>query len=146
MFHLHKDSQLEDVIAEAAVEFWACVTNRTPPMDSCASLDVIKRVIREAEKAVVVDPEIVKEWLEAVDTFKAAKDLREGCQATVIQALGDAEIGEIGNTGERITFFSQRSGPSTDYPALREDKLFDKYCKQGTHRTLRHKKPKKGKK
>lgn len=108
----------EELVAELQareVEWWRSyvVADRCPP-DDPPKLPTLKRMLRNPDALPrAIDPVLVAEWQEAKAIAKRATMHEERCKAFVLNALGDAEIGEC-ELG-RVTYFeAARAGYTVD--------------------------------
>jgi putative phage-type endonuclease len=124
MFAVQHNAAIEEVIRRAADAFWACVQSETPPINSHASLQVVKRLRHQPEKIISIDPAIVAAWLEAKAAAQSAKDADEDATAALLTAIGDAEAATAGEFGA-VTYLEQTRNECV--------------CKASTFRVLRHK-------
>jgi putative phage-type endonuclease len=145
MFTVKQDQFVIDEICDKSIEFWDHVIAHVQPPDIVPSMAFIKRIRREPQKTVDIDPQLVKNWLSAKESLKLAEHVKESAQEAVLSALGDAEGGRCGELG-MVTFLEQ-SRRSTDTKALTADmpEIAKKYEKVSTFRVARLKKPKKPK-
>jgi putative phage-type endonuclease len=139
------DPVIKDIVCDRANAFWKDhVLKDIPPANVLPHPAIVKRVRREPESLVEIDPELIDTWLKAKDAAKLAKTAEENAQAAVLAALGDAEAAdcELG----RFTYFSQ-SRLGIDTPALKAEKpnIYEAYLKETTYRVARFKKAAGGK-
>jgi putative phage-type endonuclease len=132
LFNIFHSPALAEVILKSADEFWAKnVQADTPPTNSTASLQIVKRIRREAEKVVEIDRELVQKYLDADLRLRSAEEEQEEAKARVIQALGDAEAGACGELGA-VTYYQQHRKETVqkacDFRVLR-------YTKKGLKRS-----------
>lgn len=126
MFEVHRNEKIVGMILEAAEAFWVKnVQTDTPPADSSASLQVVKRAIRQTGKTTEIDPQLVEDWLEARGRASQAEKAAEKAQAQILAAMADADAARAGRFGA-VTYYQQTR------------KAYQ--CKASTFRVLRHKK------
>jgi putative phage-type endonuclease len=107
MFTIPRSPKICDIIRERAEHFWQKnVLGDTPVEGSNASLEVVKRLKHEPEKVGLVDPALIRAWIDAKEAEKIAKDAHDTAQAAVLAALGDAEAAMCGDMGA-ITYLMQ---------------------------------------
>lgn len=94
LFHVELDQKIEDAIAGAAQMFWVENVQHDTPPDSQPSIDLLKRVRRQPDSVVDVDPAIVAEWMEARRNRLSAEKIEQNAQTALIAALGDSEAGQ----------------------------------------------------
>lgn len=138
MYHVPKNIDLAELIAESCIAFWENHVLADVPPEGQGSLEMLKRVIRVEDRVEPVDPALVGAWLAASSASKAAIKAEREAKAALVQALGDAVGGDAGDEGT-ISYRRQRGAPRVDVAKLREDGLYEKYCTQGSHPVLRHK-------
>ena len=124
MYHIPRNSTIEQAVIKGAREFWSCVSDGHQPANALASLDVLKQIRRVPKKVVAVDPALVEKWLKAKDEAGSAKLEAEACQAAILQVMGDAEAGLCGELGALTYYEINRKGFTVE-PTL--------------YRTLKHK-------
>ncbi len=91
-------------IAQAAEFFWNCVETGEAPEDSVASLEVVKKMIREPGKTTVIVPQLFEDWEDAKSLVKTTTAVKEKAQAAILAAMGDAEAATVDGHGA-LTFF-----------------------------------------
>lgn len=95
MYHINFDQELMGIIQDKSLEFWEeFVEKDIPPPDVIPSFAMAKRMKREPGKTIKIDPVLVVNWLNSKESLKLAKDIKEGAEAEMLAALGDAEGGE----------------------------------------------------
>lgn len=141
MFHVPFNTDLADVIAKESERFWTHHVLADVPPEDLPAADLIARVRRTSGVVATVDPALVERWARARNMRLAYERVESGHEAELLTAMrvnGEfADTADYGSPTHHLTFRSQKSAPSTDFAALKADKLFNKYCKQGTHRVLR---------
>lgn len=124
-FEVPKKEDLLKIIRERGERFWTeHVMANTPPKDSKASLEVVKRIRRQPESVANVDPALVDTWNDAKEAAKIADTAENDAKTAVLQALGEAEAGLCGELGAVIYFEQSRRAYEV---------------KETTFRVLRHK-------
>jgi predicted phage-related endonuclease len=93
LYHAELDSGVAAMLMEAAYKFWQCVTKDTPPDDSIASLQMIKRIEREPKsiKPEPIDDKYIVAYEEAKQRAKIADGIKEEAQAALLTQLGTFE-------------------------------------------------------
>ena len=139
LYRLERSDYLIGEIEEVGIHFWEeHVLKRIPPEDVVPNLDTIKRLTRQPTKTVELDDRLFLAYLEAKEAAKlAAKDLDEK-KAAVLDALGDAEMGES-NVGT-LTYYEQTQN-RVDTKLLKEKHpdIAAEVSKQVTFRVAREK-------
>lgn len=106
LYRVDRNDELIEKLEGIEVNFWnEYVLKRTPPPDSVPSVELLKRLRREPNKVVPIDPSLVLAWQDAKSLEKNAKDIAKKHEAAVLNALGDAESG-ISEAGE-VTYLEQ---------------------------------------
>ena len=123
IYPIEPRQRLMEAIVEQEMRFWRDhVITRTPPDSYAPALTVLKQLRREPAKSVTIDPAIVEAWLAAKGTASVASKNADQAQAALLEALGDAEAGDLPD-GRRITYLeSKRKGytvESSTYRSLR---------------------------
>lgn len=143
--------QRHDVLIKAIVRqevlFWTEHVQRDePPEPGPPPMEVLAALRREPDSLVYLD----NSGVAAKNAFEHLRQNRldsqkaeERARADLLAMLGEAEGGRL-ETGETITYLSQRSPARLDIKRLRADHpdIYNEYVTQGTHRVLRIKKPK----
>ena len=142
MYDISYDKAIGDAIKEASLDFWECVENDEPPANVVPSVEFAKRIKREPNKIVEIDPVLVETWLDAKDKKKWSEAILEDSVGAIFKALGDAEAGTC--TLGMVTYFMQ-SQKRIDSTRLKEERpdIANEYTKESKFRVLRLKKPKK---
>ena len=145
MYEVKRDKVIVDTILEAALDFWDCVENDTPPENITPSLEFIKRIKRVPEKIVDLDAKLVKDYLDGKDKVKWAEAILEDAKSAMLTALGDAEAGTFALDGKSmmLTYFEQCSS-LIDVERLRKElpEIAANYTKISKCRVARLKKVK----
>ena len=123
MFEVGKDKVISDTILEAALDFWDCVENDTPPENITPSLEFVKRIKRVPKKTVDLGAKLVKEYLDGKDKVKWAEAVFEDAKSAMLTALGDAEAGKfvLDRQSMMLTYLEQ-SARRIDVERLRKEK------------------------
>ena len=83
-------------------------------------------MIRQNDKVISIPSEPLEAWSHAKGILKEAKACEDSAKATVMAALGDAEVGINGNGDHVVTYFEQeRKGyevKAASYRVLRQKK------------------------
>jgi len=141
LFRVNWDNEIMDVIRDKSLDFWEnYVETKNPPPDVIPSLEVAKRMKRELEKVVEIDNQIVQNWLNAKENLKHAELMKDGAEAEILAALGDAEAGKC-DLG-MVTYFEQQQR-RIDSQRLKDEKpdIAAEYLKVSKFRVARLKKP-----
>ena len=92
MYRVDRDDDLASAVAERATTFMEHhVRGRTPPDDTTASIEVLRRVRRRPNKSVEVDRDVVEAVVLARAARKAAADRCDAAETALLSAMGDAE-------------------------------------------------------
>lgn len=129
-YRIDRDEEIIKNLTDAELKFWNDhVLKNVPPIDSVPSLDTLKKLKRQSDKIVTMPNDIISSWIEARAMATEANKIKDDWQKRVLEALGDAEVGEssIGT----VTFFERERKGYTVEPSK--------------GRTLYFQKPKKGK-
>jgi putative phage-type endonuclease len=125
LFHIKLDPDIAIAITDASRNFWTNhVLANVPPENALPSPQLCKRMKREPNKTVDIEPYLVKTWLEAKDLASQAKEKAEQAQTAVMAAMCDAECGNCDGLG-MLTYF----------PITRKGYI----VKDTTYRTLKYK-------
>lgn len=128
-YEIPRNKEICEMIADALRDFWRGIETGTPP-EGLPTLDTLKRLIREEEKSVEIPEELMATWVAANDALKSAKKEEEEAKASVLKALGDAEVGYAGRFG-KVTYKGYYQA-RLDVKALRENapELVEVYSKE----------------
>lgn len=108
MFQVERNERGQAAIVERDLAFWHDhVEPRIPPSGSVPSLDLLKRIRREPNKTVEVDPELVARWVAANEARKTAEREENAEKALLLAALGNAEAATFGEFGKWVTYYGQ---------------------------------------
>lgn len=102
MYKVKAHPKLQDIILEQCKEFWNRVTLRQPP-EGVLSLATLKELPREPGKAVDVPDDVVSEYILASADVAQACKRKDLAQQALLLALGDAEIGKLGEV-DAVTY------------------------------------------
>jgi len=95
LFTIGHSRELSDIIIEKVLAFWnGYVLKDTPPEDSSPHTEYLKRRIRQLDKTVPLDPDVVAAAIAAQTTAREADKAKEAAMNNLIVALGDAEAGQ----------------------------------------------------
>jgi len=145
MYEVKRDQVINDAVLEAALDFWDCVENDTPPENITPSPEFIKRIKRVPKKTVELDAKLVKVFEDAKGKVKWAEAILEDARSAMLTALGDAEAGTfvLDRQPMMLTYFEQCSR-LIDAKRLREElpEIAVKYTKISKCRVARLKKVK----
>ena len=127
LYHIPRNPELCDVIAEKADHFWTKhVIADVPPPDVIPSLEVIKRARRTPGTVANIEESVVSKWQASAGLASQAVKSAKLDQAAVLAAMGDAEGAEYGDPEKMLTYFEQtRKGYTVDeltYRVLRNSK------------------------
>lgn len=145
MYHIKKDTVIMDAIMDKSLEFWEdFVEKGIPPPDVMPSFAMAKRMKREPSKTIKIDTALIVNWQNAKDTLKMAKEIKEGAEAEMLAALGDADGGEC-DLG-LLTYLEQcrRTVKAKELKAAHPD-IYAQFENVSWFRVARLKKPKKAK-
>lgn len=153
IIEMGRDQADIDYLVERAHDFWAkhVVTFDPPQTDGhSATLDAIADTWPDSTPGAVVDLgehiDAVRRLREAKTAKKAAEEAENAAKAEILVAMGDAEMAVI----DDLPIFSCLSQPKTsfDRKSFEADNpgLTEPYLITTTHRVLREKAAKKGKK
>ncbi len=142
MYRVHLDPEIMDIIKDKSIEFWDnYVVKDEPPPDIIPSVELSRRMKRQANKTIDIETIIVQNWLNAKHSLKIADAIKDGAESEMLVALGDAEAGncELG----MVTYFEQVT-KRIDSKRLRIEKpeIAKEYGKESKFRVARLKKPK----
>ncbi len=143
MFKVIQDAELSDIIKRAAKGFWENhVIPGIPPVDAPPSIDVVKRVRREPNKSVEIDPIRAQVHLEAKERLKAAEKASKEATAAMLADFGDAECGVA--TGIGAFTFLEVTTNRLDAKSLKgaHPDIAAQFMKQSSHRRLSFKQEK----
>jgi predicted phage-related endonuclease len=142
MYRVEQDHEIMDVIRDNSLDFWEnFVEKDIPPPDVIPSLALAKRMKREPEKVVEIETQIVQNWLNAKESLKIAKDIKESSEAELLAALGDAEGGQC-DLGLVTYFMQSRSTIPAKELKLAHPEIYEKLVNVSEFRVARLKKPK----
>ena len=144
-YEIAKDDIIMNVICEKSIEFWDYVEGDYPPPDQVPSMAFIKRMKREPEKTVDIDPVLVDHWVKAKESLKLAENIKDSAEEQMLAALGMAEAGNLGD-GRLLTYFEQCT-KRIDSKRLKDElpEIAAQYLKESKFRVPRIKEPKKQK-
>jgi len=138
LFRVERHDGLIDAIVQREKQFWERhVLPKLPPTDDPPPMEVLRYMRRVPGSIAHVDPEIVRTWQAAREARLTAAKVEEEAQRRLLAALGECEAAEFGDETQILTYLPQKSTPRVDHDRLRADGLWDTYCTQGEHRTLR---------
>ncbi len=129
MFQVAKNDELIEQIKVRADEFWSnYVLKGVMPPDDPPQMEVLKRVVRQPNKSVDVDPDLIQIWEDArekrLQAVKEAIEDEESAKSAVIAALGDAEQGNMKGRTEVVTYMqTKRRGYTVEPKSYRQLKL-----------------------
>jgi len=104
MYRIQRQNELVEAIVDRDLEFWhQYVLTRTPPPQARIRLEILKRIRREPNKTVPIDPTLVEAYETARAAETEARKRKEEAQAALLAAMGDAEAGDPGN-GRVVTY------------------------------------------
>lgn len=141
LYIVPRHETLVELISEKTVDFWEQNVLKDIPPTDLPTTDVIRRIRRQPNKTVDVDPELVAEWLKAKEVSKTAEKRAEDAQRALLAALGDAEGGNAGELGS-VTYFEQ-AAKRVSSTLVKERMIAEvaaQYMTESRYRVLRHKK------
>lgn len=140
MFRVQRSERLASFIRERLNDWWVrhVVADVPPEYDPTVVAEVQRRIIRTPNKVVDLKADLVTQYELANAEAKTAETLRDNAKAILIDALGDAEVGEYGDSEKRITFFAQSSN-NIDAQALRQQHpdIAEQFTRRRSSRVLR---------
>lgn len=143
LYTVHQDQVIADAIRETSLDFWEnFVEKDIPPPDVMPSLPFAKRMKRKPKKTVKIDNALVVNWQTAKETLRMAKGIKEGAEAEMLAALGDAEGGEC-DLGLIAYLEQSKSYITAKELKVANPELYAKLERVTTYRVARLKKPKK---
>lgn len=153
LFCVQRSDSIIEQIQKLGMAWWAThVLEDVPPdPDAAPPIDILKYIERPTGSTCQLGADALEQIIAmeaAKGRIKVAEGEAKACKARAIELLGENEIGVMPD-GRRISFKSQRSGKVIDSVRMIGDHPeidFNDYIDQGTHRTLRVLKAKKGEK
>lgn len=144
-FKVQRNDDAIQAIVQSCESFWRDnVLAKVPPADSVPNIEVVKRIRRIDGKRIDLDDEVVR-LVSAWETMREerikAERGEEFLQARILAALGDAELGTLGD-GREFSYLEQNGAPRADFDLMQADGVYDKYVTQGRHRVARIRKSK----
>jgi predicted phage-related endonuclease len=109
LYEVARSQTICDAIAWKVEEFWENVQNRREPCGP-RSLEVARALKRESGKVVRLDAGMALVYQEAQEAAKFAAQHFDQVKADVLAAMGDAEIGDLGNGQEFSALVQSRKG------------------------------------
>jgi putative phage-type endonuclease len=111
LYAVPRDEDMVRQICDYTAEWWQrhVIEGRRP--EGTPRAEMLRRMIREPEKAVEVPDELVLRWRRAVKLASRVERIKKDAQTAVLAAMGDAEIGTC-SLGTVTYFASQRSAYS----------------------------------
>jgi len=137
VYPIDRDNELIESLVDFGSEWWKRHIVEGEPCTGDCRTDILRRVVREAGKVAQIDAGLIASWDEAKKALKLAIEAEEAAKNAVLLALGDAEYGDYGDAEKILTYRLQNSTPRTDFARMKADGVFELYCSQGQHRTLR---------
>lgn len=124
MYRVAYNADLGAAVAEAGERFWReHVQPAVRPDDFRPSLEVLKRVRREPNKVVPIDPSLVGFWERAKELKRNAEKREEEARRAILTALADAEGGDCGD-GRTVTYLeTKRKGYAVEDCTYRQLRL-----------------------
>jgi putative phage-type endonuclease len=128
LYRAELDNDVAAMLMEAADKFWQCVTKDTPPDNSIASLEMIKRVVREPKsiRPEPIDDAFVVAYEEAKQRAKIADTVKGEAQAALLTQLGTFEAARYSQG--LITYPQQVSRKEAHCPACNHKLSDTSYC------------------
>jgi putative phage-type endonuclease len=151
MYCVQRSETIIQQIQKLGMEWWHTHVVQSVPPDPYAApkMDIIKYIERPEGSTCELATnalKLIEEYNNAAAAVKAAATRKEAAKARVVELMGENEIGVLPD-GRRATFKSQRSGKVIDTVRLFGDHPEidpNEYVTQGTHRTFRVLKARKG--
>jgi putative phage-type endonuclease len=138
IYEIERDQPVIDQISEYGREWWnKYVVPKVAPSGEATDLARVKAIRRVAAKTVTIPADLVVKYIDASALRGAADKAHAQAQTNLLAALGDAEIGDFGDTDDIVAYRLQNSAPKVDHAKLKIDGVWSRYCSQGQHRTLR---------
>lgn len=108
-FEAPRDPELVEVVREACINFWRRhVVPRVPPEPTLglgkSALSVLRRVRRIPASVAQVDPSLALRYMEASRQAKEVDAAKDGAQAALLAAGGDAEALDFGDAKKWYTY------------------------------------------
>jgi len=94
MFEVKRNYEIGEAILEACECFWEKNVKLDMPPTDCPKLETVKRMRREPGKVVLVNADVVQDWLSAKAAEELAKKDREQAEAAMLALVGDAEAAD----------------------------------------------------
>lgn len=108
MFRIPRNEAGQKAIVDRDVEFWHNhVVPRVQPEGMVPSMDILKRIKRQAGKVATIDPGLVSAWEAAKVKRKKAKEEEEEVEAAMLATVGEAEAADFGDRFRWLTYFKQ---------------------------------------
>jgi putative phage-type endonuclease len=146
---LEFDQELYDMMIEKACEFWDMVQNDVPPIAVAGDKETLG-ALYPGEESTVMEfyDEILKKNFDIFaenrekikGEIKKFKNEKERLENRIKAIMENCEIAETDKY--EIKWKTQKTTPKTNYKAMKEDGVFNKYCEQGETRVLRIKEKK----
>jgi putative phage-type endonuclease len=132
-----EDLQIQ-MIREEGLRFWReHVERRIAPDSAPPPMGLLKTLERQPEARVRIDPDLVRRYEAAQAAVKELTAEKDAALRCLIAALGEAELGEIGD-GRLFAYRSERSS-SLDSKRLKAEQpdIYAAFVRQGTRRVPR---------
>ena len=100
LFTVHRDQDLINMIADAALDFWnKNVIKDIPPENSLPSIQYIKKVIRKPKSVIDLtgNEEFVSKWLFTKENLKIAENAAQDAEKKMLMLLGENESATFNN-------------------------------------------------
>lgn len=142
VYTVEADGELQEMLIEQELEFWRMVQERIPP-DPVSYSDMVARFRKSNGVAITADEFLVrqvKELIEVREDVKHLEKTEEQLKASIMGALGDAEILLDPGGLTLVTWKTSKPSKRFDSKALQNDHpdLYTQYLKEseGSRRFL----------
>jgi len=127
-------------VVDRCTTWWDRHIVRGEPVEgSIPSHDTMMRLPRDEGKTVDIDPVLLLGWQRATQERKRWEGIEEAAKDRVINAMGDAGIGDCGAGGKvRWPLYHRKSLDTTRFKK-EQPELAAQYTKESSYRVLRHK-------
>lgn len=100
------NTDLKNIICEAAINFWENNVRKDIAPDAAPSIDVVKRIRRQPNKTVDIAQTLIDAYIKAQQAESAATKAKDAAQAAILAVMDDAE-GAVSDKGQKVTYFEQ---------------------------------------
>ena len=141
LYYVRENNLIRETIIAQCTKFWNeyVIPKKTPPESCAKDLEFFKRIIRQPDKIITLEPEVISAWDTARQTRIDDEKIEKELKAKVQSLLGDAE-GSVMPDGRLLTFFTEKEKDLVDLNKLRikYPEIYDEIATTGrTHRTMR---------